>query len=95
MNDPRGSSKHGPKSDHEIDIEFGQWLRDLRAGSGLTIEQASQRSGVPVERLKSLELGYAEKGVTQQESKKICVAYKVDLQEFLDRAAGKETVNTH
>ncbi len=79
-----------PKTDHEIDIEFGQWLRDRRTRSGLTLEQAAERSKMPVERLKSLELGYAQRGVTQQESEKICATFKINLQEFLDRAAGKE-----
>ena len=79
------------KTDHEIDIEFGQWLRDRRAQCDLTLEQAAQRTSIAVERLKSLELGYAEKGVTQAESKKICAAYKIDLTEFLDRAVGKDS----
>ncbi|MBI3543744.1 MAG: helix-turn-helix domain-containing protein [Deltaproteobacteria bacterium] len=77
------------KTDHEIDVEFGQWLRDQRSRCGLTLEQAAQRSGVAVERLKSLELGYAEKGITQHEADKIRTIYKLDLKEFLDRAAGK------
>jgi transcriptional regulator with XRE-family HTH domain len=77
------------KSDHEIDMEFGQWLRDQRTNCGLTLEQAAKRSNVPAERLKSLELGYAEKGVTQQESQKISGAYKISLEDFLNRALGK------
>jgi len=77
------------KTDHEIDIEFGQWLRDVRTRCKLTIEEAASRSAIAPERLKSLELGYAEKGVTGQESKKICVTYRVSLEEFLERAAGK------
>lgn len=83
------------RSDHEIDIEFGQWLRDTRVGCGLTIEQAADRSTVPLARLKSLELGYAEKGVTSKESQKISAAYRVDLQELLDRAVGKKTDEAH
>lgn len=82
--------KHGKedKTDHEIDMEFGRWLRDLRAAAKLTLEQAATQSGVSAERLKSLELGYAEKGVTQQESKRICATYKVSLEEFLAHAVG-------
>jgi transcriptional regulator with XRE-family HTH domain len=78
------------KSDHEIDIEFGQWLRDMRTRYKLSIEQAAKDSTLSVERLKSLELGYAEKGITQQESKKISHVYNVNLEELLDRAAGKK-----
>lgn len=76
------------KSDHEIDVEFGQWLRNQRNNCGLTLEIASQKSGVPVERLKSLELGYAEKGITKMESDKLKTLYRLDLQELLDRATG-------
>jgi hypothetical protein len=79
------------KTDHEIDIEFGQWLRDMRTRCKLSVEQAAQSSTLPVERIKSLELGYAEKGITKQESQKICTAYRIGLEEFLDRAAGKKT----
>lgn len=78
------------KTDHEIDIEFGQWLRDLRMRCKMSVEQAAQSSALSTERLKSLELGYAEKGITAQESKKICAAYKVSLDEFLARAAGEK-----
>lgn len=80
--------KNEQKTDHEIDIEFGVWLRDRRVQCGLTLEQAAARTTVAVERLKSLELGYAEKGITQNESKKICAAYKISLEEFLGRAVG-------
>ena len=78
------------KSDHEIDIEFGQWLRDTRMQCKLTIEEAARNSALSVERLKSLELGYAEKGVTRQESQKLCATYRIDLNELLDRAAGNK-----
>lgn len=78
------------KSEHEIDIEFGQWLRDMRTRYKLSIEQAAKDSSLSVERLKSLELGYAEKGITAQESKKISHVYNVNLNELLDRAAGKK-----
>ncbi len=77
------------KSDHEVDMEFGQWLRDQRAKTGLTLEQASQRCGLATERLKSLELGYAEKGFTAPESKKVCAAYKIDINELLNKASGQ------
>lgn len=79
------------KSDHEIDIEFGQWLRDRRMGCGLTLEQSAQRTGIPSERLKSLELGYAQKGITSQESQRLCALYRLDAQELLDRAVGKRS----
>ena len=82
--------REAEKTDHEVDMEFGQWLRDQRTKSGLTIEQASERSGVQAERLKSLELGYAKKGVTAQESQKVAAAYRINIQEFLDKAMGKE-----
>lgn len=78
------------KTDHEIDVEFGQWLRDRRTRTGLSLEQAAERSNTSVDRLKSLELGYAEKGITGPESKKISAVYKIDLQELLDKALGKE-----
>lgn len=81
------------KSDHEIDVEFGQWLRNQRNNCGLTLEVASQKSGVPVERLKSLELGYAEKGITKVESDRLKALYRLDLQELLDRATGEREGN--
>ena len=76
------------KSDHEVDMEFGQWLRDQRAKTKLTMEEAAQRAGLLPERLKSLELGYAEKGITQQEAQKLCSAYRIDIKELLDKATG-------
>ena len=74
--------------DYTSDMKFGQWLRDQRAAKGFTIEQAAERTGLSVERIKSLELGYSERGVTKSESTQLCTAYGIGLDLFLERACG-------
>lgn len=75
------------KDDYELDVMFGKWLRDLRVAAGLSLEDAAKHSGLPEQRLKSLEVGYAEKGITQRESETLSRAYKVPLKEILQRAS--------
>ena len=73
-------------NDYDSDITFGFWLKDRRTAAGLTIEEASKKSEIPLQRLKSLEIGYAEKGITYAESQKICAVYHVPLEELIKRA---------
>ncbi len=75
-------------NDYESDSRFGHWLRDQRVRAGLNLRQAAMNSGIAEERLKALEIGYAERGITLSESEKISAAYKVTLVEFLSKAAG-------
>lgn len=77
------------KNDYDEDVQFGHWLREQRTRVGLTLEQAAATTGVPEARLKSLEMGYAEKGITMSESKKLSATYRVELKELLDKAVGK------
>ncbi|MGZ6369429.1 MAG: helix-turn-helix domain-containing protein [Bdellovibrionota bacterium] len=77
-------------NDFESDSEFGKWLKEQRARCSLTVEEAAQKSGVPVARLKSLEMGYAEKGIIQSECEKLAALYKIALKTFLQHAAGEE-----
>jgi transcriptional regulator with XRE-family HTH domain len=74
-------------NDYDSDITFGIWLKDQRVANGLSIEDVSRKSGISVQRLKSLEIGYAEKGITHAESQKLCVLYKIELKDFIQRAA--------
>lgn len=77
-------------NDYEADSNFGRWLRDQRVCMGLTLEQTSLKTGITISRLKALEMGYAERGITHGESEKISAAYKLVLREILSRAAGSE-----
>jgi transcriptional regulator with XRE-family HTH domain len=72
--------------DYELDLRFGAWLRDQRVAVNLTIEQASKESGISSQRMRSLELGYSEKGITRSESEKLSALYKTKLSEFLHYA---------
>jgi transcriptional regulator with XRE-family HTH domain len=76
-------------NDYDSDIAFGVWLRDQRTFSGISIEQVSRLCGLSVERLKSLEIGYAEKGITYPESQKLSAIYKISFDDFIRRALGK------
>jgi len=75
-------------NDYESDQKFGHWLRDQRICAGFNLKQASLKLGIPLERLKALEMGYAIKGITRSESEKVSAAYKIVLRDFLSRASG-------
>ena len=72
--------------DFQSDIQFGEWLRSQRVRLGSTIEQAAQLAKIPLERLKALELGLSERGITQNESVRLSTLYKLPLAEVLARA---------
>lgn len=74
--------------DYELDLTFGQWLREQRMTLKLSVEQVSHVCGISSQRLRSLEVGYAEKGITREESEKLCSLYKKELKEFLEHACG-------
>ncbi len=75
-------------NDYDADIVFGAWLRDQRVSAGMSIEEVSKKSGISIQRIKSLEVGYAEKGITKAESEQLCTAYKIVLKDFIHRASG-------
>jgi transcriptional regulator with XRE-family HTH domain len=75
--------------DYELDINFGYWLKDQRISAGFTLEEAAKKSNVSIQRLKSLEMGYAERGITQAESERLCAVYQIALEDFLKRASGE------
>lgn len=74
--------------DYELDVRFGLWLKEAREKAGLSLTDAARTSRIPEARLKSLEVGYADRGITRRESESLCVVYKVPLENFLRQAAG-------
>lgn len=73
-------------NEYDIDIRFGQWLRDQRLRHGLSLEQVAEHSGLSGERLNSLERGYAKKGITRIEAENLSVVYNVFLEDVIERA---------
>jgi hypothetical protein len=73
--------------DYQSDKQFGAWLKEQITRAGLSLEEASARSCIPDSRLKSLEVGYAEKGINKDECEKLATLYKIDLKSFLQHAA--------
>ena len=74
------------KDDYSQDMDFGKWLKQLREASGQTIEQIAQKAQLTPERLRSLELGYSERGITKPEATRLAKAYNVETKVFLARA---------
>lgn len=72
--------------DYNSDSKFGHWLRQQRVTAGLTLKQAALKTGLTEERIKALEIGYAERGITHAESQKLAAIYKVKLDEFISMA---------
>lgn len=72
--------------DYQSDIHFGEWLRNIREKSGLSLERVAALTAMEVSRLKALEVGYADRGITLSEAKKLSAAYKVGLEELLEEA---------
>jgi transcriptional regulator with XRE-family HTH domain len=77
------------QDDYDSDAKFGLWLKEQRTSHGMTMEQAADASCIPVARLKSLEMGFAERGINQAESEKLSALYKVSLKVFLTHASGE------
>ena len=75
------------QDDYQSDIRFGEWLRTQRVRAGLTLESASTATGLPVDRLKALEMGLSDRGITKAEANKISGLYKIPLHEFLEEAS--------
>lgn len=74
--------------DYTDDMEFGKWLRDQRVNAGLSLEEASEQAEISPQRLKSLEMGLSDKGITHKESERLSKTYRVVLKEILEKAAG-------
>jgi hypothetical protein len=74
--------------DYASDVEFGKWLKDRRVAAGLTIEQAGKDGQISVQRLKSLEMGFCERGITRTEATRLCALYRMELKDLLSRAGG-------
>jgi hypothetical protein len=72
--------------DYDSDSKFGHWLREQRITAGLNVKQAALKSGISEERIKALEIGYAERGITHSESQKLSMIYKINLPELLSMA---------
>ncbi len=72
--------------DYDCDIRFGEWLRSARTKQQLTVEAAAQSAAMPAERLKALELGYSDRGITQDESVRLSKVYRIPLEELLREA---------
>jgi len=73
--------------DYQADIRFGEWLRCQRVRAGLSIEKAAEASSLTIDRLKTLEMGLSERGITHPESVRICTVYQISLNEMLEQAA--------
>lgn len=74
------------RDDYQFDVQFGEWLRQQRDHLQLSLEAAAQQAGMTAERLKGLELGYSQKGITHAESTRLCATYRLSLDEFLKKA---------
>jgi ribosome-binding protein aMBF1 (putative translation factor) len=72
----------------QIDLEFGHWLKDQRVRVGLSLDDAAEKVMISSSRLKSLEMGFAEKGITKTEAERLSQIYKVQLDDVLKRASG-------
>ncbi|MCM2322930.1 MAG: helix-turn-helix domain-containing protein, partial [Oligoflexia bacterium] len=72
--------------DYQSDIQFGEWLRSRRMERGLTLEAAAEKAAMPVERLKGLEMGYSERGITPGEATHLAKLYGLKLEDFLAQA---------
>lgn len=73
--------------DYQSDIRFGEWLSSQRTKIGITLEAAAREAAIAVERLKALEKGYCERGITRAESVRLCNVYRVELSELLSQAS--------
>ncbi len=72
--------------DYDSDVQFGAWLREKRVGAGFSLEQVAEKSAISIDRLKSLEVGYADRSITRAESERLSAVYGLTLQECIDRA---------
>src|SRR5689334_7441788 len=72
--------------DYQSDVQFGEWLRKQREQKGLTLERASKEAMIETSRLKALEVGYADRGITRSEAVRLCAVYKIAVGEFLTQA---------
>ncbi len=73
-------------NDYDSDFRFGKWLKDQRSEKGLSLEQASNEAVMSAERLNSLELGYAEKSITQPEAEGLSKLYQIPLGKIISMA---------
>jgi transcriptional regulator with XRE-family HTH domain len=80
------------KNDYDADVNFGHWLREIRTAAGLSLEEACLRSGITEQRLKSLEVGYASKGIVKSEAQTLATLYRQNLDDFMKRAAEADEV---
>lgn len=75
------------QDDFAADVKFGEWLREQRNRMGLTLEECAKRAALSVERLKCLELGLSERGITSSEGSRLASVYQVSLAELSGLAA--------
>ena len=72
--------------DFAADMRFGDWLVKTREAAKLSLRDAANAAGMREERLKGLELGYSEKGITRAEAASISKAYSLAVDIVLKRA---------
>lgn len=77
----------GSEDDFAADICFGEWLRAQRVRVGLALEVSAQLAELSVRRLKCLELGLSDRGITHPEATRLATIYGIALPELLTRAA--------
>ena len=70
-------------------IKFGNWLKEQRVGLGLSLREASWRSGMSLQRLLSIESGTLEVGINNVEVISVCKIYRITSDEFLLKANGQ------
>ncbi|MEQ1877508.1 MAG: helix-turn-helix transcriptional regulator [Bdellovibrionia bacterium] len=68
--------------------KFGVWLKEQRVGLGLSLREASWRSGISQPRLTSIETGTLQVGINSVETTMIAKIYKITADEFLLQANG-------
>lgn len=69
-------------------MKFGNWLKEQRVGLGLSLREASWRSGMSLQRLLSIEAGSLQVGLNSVECISVCKTYRITSAEFLLKANG-------
>jgi hypothetical protein len=75
------------RDDYQADIRFGEWLRSQRVRVGMSLEDAAKSASLSVERLKGLEMGLSERGITRAEAVRISKVYQIGVDDLLAQAA--------
>lgn len=76
--------------DEIIDKKLGEFIRRARLIANLTIDQVEVVTGIPNVRLRSLELGISNIGITINECRALAPLYRIDLDEMIAVAVGEQ-----